>query len=352
MDLVRRHLPETTPAERIEGLRLAVKMANGFGITSLIEAAVGEAELATYAALDEAGELTLRTVLSLEWGTTLVADTSDFEQLLAERARYAGPRRRTDSIKLFVDGVLEGETAALVDPYLGGGEPRDTLNFSPEALRDIVVRFDAAGIQVHMHAIGDLAVRVGLDAVEAAREANGPSDNRHHIAHLQLIDPTDVPRFAELEVVANFQAAWAYPDSCITGINLPALGPERVNRMYPIGSVQRTGATIAGGSDWDVSTMNPLVAIETALTREDPNGVVPGVLNAGERVDLATMLAAYTINGAFLMHQEESVGSIEVGKAADLIVLEKNLFDVAAHEIGDVRVLRTLVDGETVHRAH
>jgi predicted amidohydrolase YtcJ len=351
MELVQQHVPETTPRERIDGLKLAVKMANAFGITSLIDAAVGESEMAAFKVLEDAGELSVRAVLSMEWGTHLVADTADSEQLLRERSRYDGPRIRTDSIKLFVDGVLEGETAALVEPYLGAAEPRDSLNFSPESLRDLVVRFDAAGLQVHMHAIGDLAVRVGLDAVEAARELNGPSDNRHHISHLQLIHPTDVPRFAELGVAANFQAAWAYPDSYISEINLPAVGPERVNRMYPIGSVQRAGATIVGGSDWDVSTMNPLVAIETALTRADPDGAVPGVLNADERVDLDTMLAAYTRNGAWLMHQEDLVGSIEVGKAADVVVLEKNLFELTAREIADVRVLRTLIDGETVYRA-
>jgi predicted amidohydrolase YtcJ len=351
MGLVHRHVPETTPQERLDGLRLAVKMANGFGITSLIDAGVGESEMIAYETLDDDGELTVRALLSLEWGTHLVSGTTDFEQLLQKRKRYAGPRRRPDSIKLFVDGVLEGETAALLEPYLGGGEPRDTLNFTPESLRDLVVRFDAAGLQVHMHAIGDRAVRIGLDAVEAAREVNGPSDNRHHIAHLQLIHPTDVPRFAELGVVANFQAAWAYPDSDITEINLPAVGPERVNRMYPIGSVQRAGATVVGGSDWDVSTMNPLVAIETALIREDPDGVVEGALNADERVGLEAMLAAYTRNGAYVMHQEVVVGSIEVGKAADVIVLEKNLFELPPREIGSVRVLRTLIDGETVYRA-
>jgi predicted amidohydrolase YtcJ len=351
MQLVSRHVPETTPQERLDGLRLAVKMANGFGITSLIDAGVGEAELIAYQTLDDAGELSVRAELSLEWGTNLVSGTTDFEQLLRKRKRYAGPRRRPDSIKLFVDGVLEGETAALVDPYLGSDEPRGTLNFTPETLRDLVVRFDAAGLQVHMHAIGDLAVRIGLDAVGAAREANGPSDNRHHIVHLQLVHPTDLPRFAELGVVANFQAAWAYPDSYITEINLPALGPDRVNRMFPIGSVHRAGATVVGGSDWDVSSMSPLVAIQTALTREDPDGVVRGVLNADERVGLDAMLAAYTRNGAYLMHQEHVVGSIEVGKAADVIVLEKNLFEVPPREIGSVGVLRTLIDGETVYRA-
>jgi predicted amidohydrolase YtcJ len=202
-----------------------------------------------------------------------------------------------------------------------------------------------------MHAIGDGAVRVGLDAVAAARSANGPRDNRHQIAHLQLIHPDDLPRFAELDVSANFQALWALPDSWIMGINLPVVGPERVNRMYPIASLQRAGGRLVAGSDWDVSSMNPLLAIQVALTRRDPEGGFEGVLNADERVDLAAMLAAYTINGAHVMHHEAQTGSIEVGKAADLVVLERNLFELAAEEIGDVRVARTLIDGETVYRS-
>jgi hypothetical protein len=200
-----------------------------------------------------------------------------------------------------------------------------------------------------MHAIGDRAVRVALDAVEAARKANGPSDNRHHIAHLQMIDVLDRPRFAQLGVTANFQALWAFPDQYITDVNLPQVGQARVDQMYPIGDVLRAGGRIAGGSDWSVSSMNPLLAIETAITRSDPTGRINGVLNESERVSLQDMLAAYTVNGAYLMHQEKSTGSLEVGKAADVIVLERDLFKIPPSEIGEVPVTRTIFDGATVY---
>jgi len=349
-ELVRRHLPEITAQDRLEGLRYGVRMANAFGITSVLDAAVGEPDMITYKALEDSGELSVRSVLAMEWGTNFLAGGTDFERVLANRTQYDGPRIDTRAIKLFIDGVLEGHTAALLDPYLDSAGARGTLNFPQETLDQLVTRFDAEGLQVHMHAIGDAAVRAGLDAFEAARDANGPRDNRHHISHLQLIHPDDVPRFAELGVGATFQPLWAIPDAFIMDINLPEVGPERVNRMYPIGSVQRAGGLIIGGSDWDVSSMNPLLAIQVALTRSDPSGVAQGVLNAAERVDLDTMLAAYTINGAYTMRHDALTGSIEIGKAADLVVLEHNLFEIPADEIGDVRVLRTLIDGNTVYQ--
>jgi predicted amidohydrolase YtcJ len=213
-----------------------------------------------------------------------------------------------------------------------------------------VKRIDGLGMQVHMHAIGDRAVRVGLDAIAAAR-AGGPGTWTHHIAHLQLIDPAELPRFEGLNVAANFQAVWAYPDAYITDLNQPVVGEDRVNRMYPIGSAQRAGAMIVGGSDWNVSTLNPLDAIQVAVTRKDPDGKIPLVLNANEAVDLPTMLAAYTINGARLVKHDATTGSIEPGKAADLIILDRNLLTLPPEQIRTARVLRTLLDGETVYRA-
>jgi predicted amidohydrolase YtcJ len=352
MELVSRHLPAVTEEQHREGLRRAVRMANGFGITAWVDPGVGEAYLDTYRALDRSGELTVRSRVAVEFGTTLVNDAGGGEALLERRAEWESDRVDTDSVKLYIDGVLEGQTAALMEPYLGGDERNvGSLNFTPDRLKDLVTRFDAEGLQVHMHAIGDRAVRVALDAVEAARRANGQRDNRHYLAHLQLIDEADIPRFASLDVGASFQAFWAYPETYITKINLPEVGAERVERMYPIGSVERAGGRILGGSDWDVSSMNPLLAIQTALTREDPLGVVPGVLNAAERVDLDTMLAAYTINGAWGMHAEERTGSIEVGKLADLVVLDADLFAIPSDDIASARVQRTFLAGKTVYRA-
>ncbi len=350
-ELVRAVLPEITDAQREAGALAALELANSLGITSIVAASVGEEELATWHRLEREGRLTARIVASirLAGGGSAAADSA----LLAPESRGSGRLVRADAAKIFLDGVLEGETAALLEPYLdpqGKGAGRTgMLNVPFEALQAMVTDLDARGIQVHMHAIGDRAVRAGLDAVAAAREANGPTDSRHHICHLQLVHPEDYPRFGALGVLANFQALWAYPDAYITDVNLPAVGPARVERMYPIGSIDAAGGTIVGGSDWSVSSMNPLDAIEVGVTRRDPEGAVAGALNRDEAVPLETMLAAYTRNAAYLMHQEQDTGTVEVGKQADLVVLERNLFEIPPETINETRVVRTFLEGRQVY---
>jgi hypothetical protein len=202
-----------------------------------------------------------------------------------------------------------------------------------------------------VHAIGDRAVRAALDAIEALERERGARDRRPILAHLELIDPRDLPRFRRLRAVADFQPLWAYEDSYIRDLTAPFLGAERSRRLYPIGSVARSGAPLAAGSDWPVSSMNPLEAIEVALTRRDPTAGPGPAWIPEERADLATLLAAYTIGGAWAAYRERESGSIEVGKRADLLVIERNLFELPAREIGETRVLRTYFEGREVYRA-
>jgi len=342
-------MPKPELAARIGALRKGLEHLNALGVTSYVEGWVGREDYRAYQSLDRAGQLSARVKTSLPYETVFGDHQGEeFWQVLEERGGYESDRIEHSGVKLFLDGVLEGETAALIEPYLGTDGARGELMFEPGALNEAVTRFDAMGLQVQMHAIGDGAVRAGLDAIEAARRQNGPSDNRHHIVHLQLIHPDDVERFAALNVTANFQALWAFPDEYITGLNLPVVGAERVQRMYPIASVVRTGGRIVGGSDWDVSSANPLDAIEVAVRRQDPDAAGGPVLNENERVSLETMIDAYTINAAWLMHHEDAVGSIEVGKRADIVVLDRNLFEIPPTEINEARVVLTLLDGETI----
>lgn len=344
-------LPKPTPEQDAAALRAALAHLNALGITSFIDASVGEREMRTFHGLDQAGALTARVVTSLTYGVFSSHPGREFDAVLARRRHYATPHINTDAVKIFVDGVLEGETAALVDPYTGMGEHRGELNLAPAELNAAVQRFDAMGLQVHMHAIGDGAVRAGLDAFEFARAKNGAMDNRHHISHLQLVHPVDVPRLGKLGVAANFQALWAYPDTWIMEINLPVVGPERVHRMYPIRSVQKAGGRIVAGSDWDVSSSNPLEEMEMAVRRSDVTKSDGPVLNADERVDLDTMLAAFTREGAWLMHHEQQVGTLVVGKRADLVVLDSNLFRIPVDRISEARVLLTFLDGKVIYEA-
>jgi predicted amidohydrolase YtcJ len=350
MNMVKSIMPKDSDGLYDKGLYFAQDLAHSFGITASIAASVGERHMATYKRAADRGDLELRIITCLEFGDTLFSqDPVTFEEVYRNRTQYSDSRINVDCIKIFIDGVLEGQTGAVLEPYLGT-DNYGQLYLEQNVLNAVVTRFDSENIQIHTHAIGDRAVRSTLDAFEYAISMNGKTDNRHHISHLQMIDEEDIPRFSELGVAANFQAAWALPDEYITEINTPELGIERVNRMYPIGSVFRANGLIVGGSDWAVSTMNPLVAIETAVRRQDPDDRVSGFLNKNESIDLTEMLKAYTTNAAYLMHQEEYTGSIEVGKAADLIILEKNLYNIAVDEISEVKVLQTLLEGKTVFR--
>ncbi|MEW5902013.1 MAG: amidohydrolase family protein, partial [Acidobacteriota bacterium] len=183
----------------------------------------------------------------------------------------------------------------------------------------------------------------------AAQKANGVRDARHHFAHLELIDPADIPRFKFLGVAANFQPLWAYADPYITKLTEPILGPERSSRLYPIGSLVRSGALVAAGSDWDVSSLNPLAAIQVAVTRRGPDAPAGPAWLPEEVIDLPAVIAAYITNGAYLSFQENLTGTIAAGKAADLVVLDRNIFRIPPSEIHQARVLLTLLEGKTVY---
>jgi predicted amidohydrolase YtcJ len=347
-DLVEVLLPARTAEEIEAGLLRAISMANAVGITSLHDASAGPALLRGYAALDSAGKLTARVVAAME--TDPRAGPRQVDSLRAWRGRYPGTKYFSPrAAKIFADGVIEAKTAALLEPYLGGVE-RGEPNLSPQAMDTLVAAIDAAGFQVHVHAIGDRAVRMSLDAFAFARKHNGPRDARPIIAHLELIDPADIPRFAALGVIPSFQPLWAFADGYITDLTEPVLGPARSRWLYPIGSVTRAGARLAAGSDWSVSSMNPFEAIQVAITRRAPDAPPGEPWIAEELVDLRTMLRAYTQGGAYASGTELTTGTLEVGKAADLIVLDRNIFQIPATEVHSVRVLLTLLDGREVWR--
>jgi predicted amidohydrolase YtcJ len=219
----------------------------------------------------------------------------------------------------------------------------------PQALKGYVTRLDALGFQPHFHAIGERAVREALDAVAAARAANGMSDTRPHIAHIQVIHPDDLDRFRELGVVANAQPYWACHEGQMDNLTIPFLGPERSTWQYPFRSLRAAGATLAMGSDWSVSTANPLLEMEVAVNRvsDVSRGEEPPFL-PDERLDLVDALAAFTAGTAWVNHLETEIGSIEVGKASDLVVLDRDLFDRSAGAIGEARVVGTFIDGKPV----
>lgn len=346
--LVSSKSPPYSPEDYRDGLRRSLTMARAFGITSIQEASARIEHLTAFSDLDQKRELTVKAVLAMRYDPNKTM--SQVPQFVEWREKFHGQRFRATTVKIFEDGVIESKTAALLEPYLGGTE-RGWLNIEPEALNPLAAELDRLGFQIHIHAIGDRGIQASLDALAFARKTNGVRDSRHHMAHIQLFDPPDIARFRQLGVIANFQALWAFADPYIVDMTIPVLGPERSRWLYPLRSVANTGAMIVGGSDWPVTSMNPLEAIQVAITRRGPTDKPGPAWLPEELVDLPTMIAAYTINGAYLNFQERDTGSVEVGKAADLIVLDRNLFDIPPHEIHDVKVVSTILDGVEIHRA-
>jgi hypothetical protein len=359
--LVGRHVPAASLEEKVQGLLLAQQHLHARGITAWQDAIVGDYlgnpdPLPAYLAAAQAGKLTARVRGALWWDRHRGGD--QFEELLARREEGQAGRFTAGTVKIMQDGVAENFTAGMIEEYLdscgcqGGG--RGLSYVPPDVLREQVTRLDAAGFQVHLHAIGDRAVREALDAVQAARTANGPSGGRHHIAHLQVMHPADVPRFAALGVTANIQALWAAHEPQMDELTIPFLGPERAGRQYLFGDLLRSGARLAAGSDWAVSSANPMRAVHVAVNRS-----LPGAVGAeaepflpAQGLELAEALAAYTAGSAYVNHLDGDggTGAIEPGMLADLVVLERDPFAHPPGDLGSTRVLATYVQGDAVYQ--
>jgi predicted amidohydrolase YtcJ len=275
------------------------------------------------------------------------------DELVERRRVWTRDRFRPTTVKIMQDGIAENFTAGMLAPYLdGSGARTDNSGLSmvePEALKGHVTALDAAGFQVHVHAIGDRAVREALDAFSVAGDANGQGDRRHHIAHIQVIHPDDIGRFAALAVTANMQPLWATHEEQMDDLTLPFLDVERAGWQYPFGSLVRAGARLAAGSDWPVSSPNPLWGIHVAVNRQLPveAGEVRDPFLPAEALDAETALLAYTSGSAFVNHLDDT-GTLRVGAVADLAVLDTDIRTCPPSEIGAAQVLATYVDGVEV----
>jgi len=354
--LAGRLVPAITFEERVSGLLLAQEHLHARGITAWQDAIVGDYlgsgdPLPVYLAAAEAGTLTARVQGALWWDRT--RGEEQFPDILARRERGQAGRFRASTVKIMQDGVAESFTAGMIEPYLDScgcqTANRGLSHVDAALLRDYVTLIDAAGFQVHLHAIGDRAVREALDAVEAARGANGANDHRHHIAHLQVMHPDDIPRFAALGVTANMQALWAAHEPQMDELTIPFIGPERAARQYLFGDLLRSGARLAAGSDWAVSSANPLRAAHVAVNRTLP-GTQAEPLLPGQALSLGQHLGAYTAGSAYVNHLDET-GAIEAGMLADLVVLDRDPFDGPADEIAYTGVHSTYVAGQRVYAA-
>jgi hypothetical protein len=350
-DLVERLLPKHSDDEWLEAFRIGQAYLHSLGITGWQDAIVPPDYLAVYRRAADRGLLTARVEAALWWERE--GGLEQVEELAAASRSLPPGRLRANSVKLMLDGVIETYTAALVDPYLdASGAPTTNRGIDfidPGALREIVTRLDAVGLQPHFHALGDGAVRYALDAVEAARAANGMSDTRPHLAHIQVIHPDDVPRFARLGAVGNAQPLWACREPQMDQLTIPFLGRERSTWQYPFASLLRAGVRLAMGSDWAVSTPDPLQEIEVAVERVWPGsrGQLPPFL-PDERLTLEQAIHGFTMGSAYVNHLDGETGSITVGKLADLAIVDRDLFVPDAGPVGDARVIGTFVGGVAV----
>ena len=356
-DLVARLVPPDTVDDHVEGLLVAQAYLHSLGITGWQDAIIGTYSniadsSAAYTRLDTDGRLTARVVGALWWQRE--RGMEQLPELVAARSRLAGRRFSATSVKIMQDGVPETFTAAMLEPYtdpcgcrsLGTG-----MSFvDPAELGSYVSALDAEGFQVHVHAIGDRAVREALDAIGAARARNGPGDGRHQLAHIQVVHPDDVPRFGQLGAVANMQPLWAAHEPQMDDLTIPYLGPERSGWQYPFAALHRSGSHLAAGSDWPVSTPDPLAGSHVAVNRSLPpdEGEVREPFLPDQALSLQTALAAYTAGSAYANHADDA-GRLEVGALADVVLLDTDVFAGPIEAIAAASVVATWVGGDVVY---
>jgi predicted amidohydrolase YtcJ len=359
MSLVSRLVPPPTASDYDRALDTAQQYLFSLGITGWQDAIVGEVNgrpdnLEAYVRGVNDGRLKARVVGALWWDRS--RGLEQLPELVERRAAGNSGRFQATSVKIMQDGVAENFTAAMTAPYLDAcGSQTDNAGLSfvdPDLLNDAVVALDAEGFQVHFHALGDRAVREALDAIEKARKAHGMNDLRHHLAHIQIVHPDDIPRFAALGAAANMQPLWACHEPQMDELTIPFLGEPRWRWQYPFGALERAGARLVAGSDWSVSSPDVMWGTHVAVNRmPPPDGDDPPAEEAfiaDQALSIESSLTAYTSGSAWINHLDGTTGTLEVGKYADLALLERDPFAIDPMEIGSVQVEQTFVEGERV----
>jgi predicted amidohydrolase YtcJ len=342
--------PEPTRQERLAALRQGFHEANRVGVVR-VHGMGGDAEyLDLYDELRQKGQLTVRLY------TSVVAQPPD---LTAEQIDNMEKVRRTyhddwisgGGVKFRFDGVIEAHTAAMLQPYTDDPSQSGFLKWKEEKYKQAVAELDRHGFQIFTHAIGDRAIRVALDAYENAAKVNGTKDARHRIEHIEDSSAADIPRFGSLGVIASMQPLHAYPNDNILKVWARNVGPERAQRAWAWHSIAVGGGRLAFGSDWPVVTINPWPGVQNLLTRQTTEGNPPGGWVPQMRITLPEAIEGYTLGAAIAGHREKSEGSLEVGKLADLIIVSQDLFHIEPSQIGQTKVLLTMVGGKVVHES-
>jgi predicted amidohydrolase YtcJ len=348
--IVMQHIPPPTREQNIAALRSGLDRMLAFGVTGLVDAMVMRDELVAYAALADAGGLHQHVQACIAY-TVTGKIVPDADELIAHWRTYARENFRPDCVKIFADGVpTESHTAAMLDPYADqqpNAPARGLLLMNPATINPAVARWDKAGLTVLFHAAGDNAVRASLDAIEFARKANGMNGPRHQVGHCTFISRQDMPRAKALNASFEFSPYLWYPTPINDDI-IKAIGPERIERVWPLREGVESGAVIVAGSDWAVvPEPDPWLAIETSVTRKQPGGA-GAAYGPAEALTLKQAIDVFTINAAMRLGVDDRLGSIENGKQADLVIIDRNPFQIPATRIHEVKVEQTYINGRLV----
>jgi hypothetical protein len=349
-DLISAKIPKPTRAERLEALRKGIHEANKAGLVRVHSAGGDFEHLDLYDELRKSGDLTLRFYISYFLNPPGLTPEITTKVELA-RAQYNDDWISGGVVKTMLDGVVEAHTAAMLAPYTDDSSVSGKLFWDPDKYKATVAELDKHGLQIFTHAIGDKAVRLALDAYQNAAAVNHTKDARPRIEHIETISVQDIDRFGKLGVVASMQPLHSYPDEDTLDVWARNIGPERAKRAWVWRSIEAKGGALAFGSDWPVVTLNPWRGVQTALTRQTEDGKPEAGFVPQQRLSLEDTLRAYTLGAAFAGRREKTEGSIETGKLADLIVLDRNLFLIEPTEIGKTEVVLTMVGGKVVYES-
>jgi predicted amidohydrolase YtcJ len=347
-DLVAKIVPKPTYVERLSALRAAMKWANQNGLARVHSCGGDFENLDLFQELRDQKQLSVRFHIAyLPSPPDLRAH--DIEIAEAARKKFHDSWLDVNSIKFFLDGVVESHTAAFLEPYTDDSSTKGSLFWDPEKYKAAVTQFDKLGFQLYTHAIGDYAVRTALDAYAFAEQQNRTKDHRNRIEHIETITAADIPRFAKLGVIASMQPLHSYPDEDTLDVWARNIGPDRASRAWAWKSIALDGGRYTFGSDWPVVTLNPWEGIQTAVTRQTSDGKPAGGFVPAQKLTVAQAVEGYTIDAAYAGHLEKSEGSLETGKVADVIIVDRNIFEVDPHTIDQTKVVLTIVGGQIVY---
>jgi predicted amidohydrolase YtcJ len=348
--LVRKVIPKLEEVDKLKALRAGIKWANQNGITRVHSAGGDFDVLPLLDQLRQDKQLTVRFYISYRLDAYELR-TEDLNAIEGARKQYRDDWIDTNAVKMMMDGVVETHTAALLTPYADQPSTKGALFWELSKYQYAVTELDKRGVQLFTHAIGDYAVRTSLDTYELAEQRNHSKDRRPRIEHVETINPADIPRFAKLGVVASMQPLHSYPDADTLDVWARNLGPERAWRAWVWKSIANDGGRYAFGSDWPIVTLNPWEGLQTAVTRQTAEGKPADGFVPSERLTVAEAVEGYTMGAAYAGRREKTEGSIEAGKVADMIIVDRNIFEIDPHQIGETKVITTIAGGKIVYEA-